>query len=125
MPSVVRFVFPGAVSAGIDVFVPGAGLFRSGTLDVAASDTSAVAAVRGVVTPLGATEVGTVDNAIVPPPASGTNDPYPQYLTFAEAAFVPGRVLNNNGTVNTQKKISVKLTADGLDIDDLIIEDVT
>lgn len=39
-------------------------------------------------------------------------------------AFVAGSVLNNNGTVNTQKKLTVKLTADGLDIEDLIIEDV-
>ena len=40
------------------------------------------------------------------------------------AAFVPGKVLNANGTVNAQKKLTVKLTADGLDIDDLIVEDV-
>jgi hypothetical protein len=72
--------------------------------------------------------------AVPGPPAP---DPYPQYVTDADlanpasgpsvalrAAFVAGRVLNNNGTVSTQKKLTVKLTADGLDIEDLIIEDI-
>lgn len=38
------------------------------------------------------------------------------------AAFVAGRVFNHDLTPSTTKKLSVVLTADGTDIEDLIIE---
>lgn len=41
------------------------------------------------------------------------------------AALVPGSVYNANGTLNATKRLHIKLTADGTDIDDLFIETVT
>lgn len=60
-------------------------------------------------------EDGKVRESVLPPRLSDVE---------LRAAFVAGRVFNNDGTVNATKRLHVKLTPDGLDIDDLIIEDV-
>src|SRR4051794_5594658 len=88
MAIVNRFSFPGAVAAGTDLFVPGVGLFRAGAYDVLASDSSTLSTIRSIVLPLGATETANVDTSLAPVP-SGLPDPYPQYMTPAEAAIDP------------------------------------
>lgn len=100
-------------------------MFRAGIYDVPSSDTSTLAAVRAIVLAQGGVETPNVDTTVSPAPTQ-TRDPYPEYLKQSEleGAFVAGAVLNSNGSVNAQKRLTVKLTADGLDIDDLIIEDV-
>lgn len=87
MPTVTRFKLTDAASAGLDVFVPGAGLFVRGVLDIPSSDTSTIAAVRAVAP--NATETANVDPATTPNVIPGLNDPYPQYFTAAEAASSP------------------------------------
>lgn len=79
MAIVNRFSFPGAVSAGSDVFVAGVGLFKAGVFDVLASDTSALAAVRAILAPIGAVETPNVNTTAAPAPTQ-TYDPYPVYL---------------------------------------------
>jgi hypothetical protein len=62
-----------------------------------------------------ATRTGTVDTEgeVVKPTGTSSN-----------AAVLLGRVLNSDGTPNTGKRLSVKLAANGTDIDDLVIETI-
>lgn len=89
MPNVVRF----ALDSARTLYVPGAGLFIEGILDIDANNVAAVAKARFRVQPYRATEIGVVDSAAPPPnlPAAPGDvevlpDPYPQYLTAAELA---------------------------------------
>lgn len=41
------------------------------------------------------------------------------------ASAVPGFVFNFDGTLNATKRLHIRLTADGSDIEDLIVEDLT
>jgi lysophospholipase L1-like esterase len=81
MAQVKRFTLVGALSAGTDVFVAGAGLFRQGVLDIAVADASALAAVRAAAPQ--AVESGPLDNVTTPPPTPH-GDPYPEYLKYSE-----------------------------------------
>lgn len=78
MAQVKRFTLPGAFAAGTDVFVAGAGFFRGGVLDIAADDTSALAAVRAAAP--GAVESGPLDDTTSSQQPGSSRDPYPEYL---------------------------------------------
>lgn len=65
--------------------------------------------------------VAAVDTSV----AANIGDEASETAAALRAAFVAGTVYENDGaTVSTTKRLTVVLTADGLDIEDLIIEDV-
>lgn len=88
MPNVVRF----ALDSARTLYVPGAGLFIEGILDIDANNVAAVAKARFRVQPYRATEIGIVDSATpLPTLPAGPEDvlppnqnPYPQYLEPSE-----------------------------------------
>lgn len=104
MPNVVRFT----LSTALDLYVAGAGWFRSGVMDVDANELEQVERTRYLVQPYQAVEVGIVDSATPLPvlpavPGPPAPDPYPQYLTSDEivndpavrAAFAPVGAVRN------------------------------
>ena len=87
MPNVVRFALPTAR----DQYLSGVGFFRDGILDVDANRLDLVQRARYLAQPYRAVEIGIVDSSTPPPtlpaePAPPAADPYPMYLTDAEAA---------------------------------------
>src|SRR4051812_9473653 len=90
MPYVVRF----ALSTAKTLYVPGAGTFIEGILDVDANNIALLTKTRYLVQPYRAVELGPVDASTPKPtlpavPGPPAPDPYPQYLTAAEAAASP------------------------------------
>ena len=87
MPNVVRFALPTAR----DQYLSGVGFFRDGILDVDANRLDLVQRARYLAQPYRAVEIGIVDSEAPKPelpaePAPPAADPYPMYLTDAEAA---------------------------------------
>lgn len=90
MTLVRRFTLPDAVKAGRDVYVSGIGLFVGGVIDVPTSATTLIASLLAIP---GTTDLGSVDNAVIPAPGQvSAGDPYPQYYMGVDlvGAVAPG-----------------------------------
>jgi hypothetical protein len=134
MPDVVRF----ALDSERDLYVPGAGKFTAGILDIPAGNAGLLSRVRFLVQPYKAVELGVTDETTPFPdlpaagPGAALTDPYPQYLTeqdvptsaalraaFGRAAPVLSDFVYESGTGNllsyVEDGITITLTynADG------------
>lgn len=96
MANVVRFTLDTVRT----LYVPGAGTFVNGVLDVDANNLALLTRTRYLVQPYRAVEIGIVDSGAPVPtlpatPGPPPPDPYPQYLTPGEASisFVPSSLL--------------------------------
>lgn len=107
MPNVVRF----ALDSARDLYVPGAGTFIDGILDIDANNLAAVSRARFRVQPYRAVEIGIVDSATPPPalpppsvPPAPNSDPYTQYLLPSELPAAMTTVAGGDNAFTTAQK---------------------